>query len=186
MTHQTERTDGEGVMRRDRFRPRDWDRLGWKYSLLSSIATAPFNHTMSFIPARDEEEFKALSDGGQGLLPRLAGLDRRPTPRLLRRVRPIIGPPMIGRCDGTAAIRDDRGFVFLFNPNYRRMDAASGSTPRSASTGEAAFCCGSSIPRRAGSSASRAGDSGAPATRSSCRCGPTKRWSSSSSPRPRP
>src|SRR5262249_45509437 len=43
LTHQTTRSDAKNVMRRDRFRPRDWDYLGWRYSLLSSIATAPFN-----------------------------------------------------------------------------------------------------------------------------------------------
>jgi len=30
---------------------------------------------------------------------------------------------MVGRCDGTAAIKDGKGFVFLFNPNYRQLDA---------------------------------------------------------------
>ena len=33
------------------------------------------------------------------------------------------GQPLIGRVDGTAAISGDRGFVFLFNPNYRALDA---------------------------------------------------------------
>ena len=41
----------------------------------------------------------------------------------LRRLRPIIGPPVLGRVDGTAAIAGDRGFVFLFNPNYRELPA---------------------------------------------------------------
>jgi hypothetical protein len=30
---------------------------------------------------------------------------------------------MIGRVDGTAACNGGRGFVFLFNPNYRKLDA---------------------------------------------------------------
>ena len=62
ITHQSERNDEMDVMRRDRFRPKDWDVLGWKYSLLSSIGTAPFHHVVNFIPARDAEEFAALSD----------------------------------------------------------------------------------------------------------------------------
>jgi hypothetical protein len=41
----------------------------------------------------------------------------------LRHLRPIIGPPALGRVDGTAAIQADRGFVFLFNPNYRALEA---------------------------------------------------------------
>jgi hypothetical protein len=123
MTHQTERTDGAGVMRRDRFRPRDWDRLGWKYSVLSSVATAPFNHTISFIPARDEEEFRALPATDKAWF--RGWLDWTDAhAALLRKIKPIIGPPMLGRCDGTAAVDGDHGFVFLFNPNYRATAAS--------------------------------------------------------------
>ena len=122
ITHQTERSDEQDVMRRDRFRPRDWDLLGWKYSLLSSIATAPFNHVVNFIPARDKDEFAAFSDGDKAFFRRW--LDWTDTNAdILRHVHPILGPPMIGRVDGTAAIVDGRGFVFLFNPNYRAIDA---------------------------------------------------------------
>jgi hypothetical protein len=122
MTHQSERSDETGVMRRDRFRPRDWDDLGWKYSVLSSIGTAPFNHVINFIPARDPEEFKALSDKDKAWFRRW--LDWTDENILyLHALRPIIGPPMIGRADGTAAIVEDRGFVFLFNPNPGRLDA---------------------------------------------------------------
>ena len=110
-------------MRRDRFRPRDWDRLGWKYSVSSSVATAPFNHTISFIPARDEEEFRALPAADKAWF--RGWLDWTDAhAALLRKVKPIIGPPMIGRCDGTAAVDGDHGFVFLFNPNYRPLRAA--------------------------------------------------------------
>ncbi len=122
ITHQTERSDAKGVMRRDRFRTRDWDVLGWKYSLLSSIATAPFNHVLDYIPARDPDEFKAFSDEDKAFFRRW--LDWTDSfAEYMRQVRPIIGPPMIGRADGTAAIREDRGFVFLFNPNHARVEA---------------------------------------------------------------
>ncbi len=122
ITHQTERTDEKDVMRRDRFRPRDWDVLGWKYSLLSSVGTAPFNHTISYIPARDEAEFAAFSAADKAFFRRW--LDWTDThAETLRRLKPIIGPPMIGRVDGTAAVKDNHGFVFVFNPNYRTMEA---------------------------------------------------------------
>jgi hypothetical protein len=42
---------------------------------------------------------------------------------LLKKLRPIIGPPALGRIDGTAAIDGNHGFVFLFNPNYRELNA---------------------------------------------------------------
>jgi hypothetical protein len=122
ITHQSERSDEKDVMRRDRFRPRDWDDLGWRYSLLSSIATAPFNHVVNFIPARDPQEFKALSDEDKAWFRRwLDWTDANR--RFLRALRPIIGPPMVGRADGTAAVVGDRGFVFLFNPNPGPVEA---------------------------------------------------------------
>jgi hypothetical protein len=116
ITHQSERVDGTGVMRRDRFRPKDWDVLGWKYSLLSSIGTAPFHHVVNFIPARDAEEFAALSEEDKAWFRKwLDWTDENA--RYLHALRPIIGPPMAGRVDGTAAIVEDRGLLFLFNPN---------------------------------------------------------------------
>ena len=122
ITHQTEREDAKRVMRRDRFRPRDWDVLGWKYSLLSSIGTAPINHVVDFIPARDTDEYNALSEADKAFFRGwLDWTDRNID--VLKRLKPIIGQPMIGRVDGTAAIAGDRGFVFLFNPNYRALDA---------------------------------------------------------------
>ncbi len=122
ITHQTQRSDAKRVMRRDRYRPRDWDTLGWKYNLLSSVATAPFNHVVNYIPARDLDEFKSFSEADKAFFRHWLDFTDKHID-ILRHVRPIIGQPMIGRCDGTAAIKHDRGFVFLFNPNYRKMTA---------------------------------------------------------------
>ncbi len=122
MTHQTERNDAKGVMRRDRFRPRDWDVLGWKFSVLSSIGTAPFNHVVNYLPVRDADEFRAFSaEDKEWLRHWLDWTDNNAL--VLKHLKPIIGPPMIGHVDGTAACLGDYGFVFLFNPNYRRLDA---------------------------------------------------------------
>lgn len=122
ITHQTQRSDADRTMRRDHYRTRDWDFLGWKYNLLSSIATAPFNHVINYIPARDSDEFKAFSNEDKAFFRRWLDFTDE-NMEVLRNVRPIIGQPMVGRCDGTAAIDGDHGFVFLFNPNYRKMDA---------------------------------------------------------------
>jgi hypothetical protein len=122
MTHQTERSDEQRVMRRDRFRPRDWDLLGWRFSVLSSIGTAPFNHVVDYLPARDPGEFRAFSEEDRRWFREwLDWTDGNAD--ILRRIKPIIGPPMIGRADGTAAFAGGRGFIFLFNPNYRRINA---------------------------------------------------------------
>ena len=123
MTHQTPRSDPKGHCVRDRaFHVRDWDYLGWRYSVISSIGTAPFNHVVDYLPARDEAEFKHFRPEDQRWLRQWMDWtdEHRAT---LRHLRPIIGPPALGRVDGTAAIHGDRGFVFLFNPNYRTLDA---------------------------------------------------------------
>ena len=121
MTHQTPRNDDkEGCIRDRAFRTRDWDLLGWRYSVLSSIGTAPLNHVVDMLPARDEAEFKNFRpEDQQWLRGWMEWTDRNV--QVLRRLRPIIGPPMLGRVDGTAAVLGDRGFVFLFNPNYREL-----------------------------------------------------------------
>lgn len=133
ITHQSERNDEKDEMRRDGFRPRDWDALGWKYSLLSSIGTAPFNHVVNFIPARDTQEFKALSDDDKAFFKKwLDWTDVNA--RYLHRLRPIIGPPAAGRVDGTVAVIEDSGYLFLFNPNpgpktaVFKLDASIGLT----------------------------------------------------------
>lgn len=123
MTHQTPRNDAQGRCVKDRpFHTRDWDYLGWRYSVISSIGTAPFNHVVNLLPARDETEFRHFRPEDQRWLRQwLDWTDRHRA--TLKHLRPILGPPVLGRIDGTAAIVGDRGFVFLFNPNYRELAA---------------------------------------------------------------
>jgi hypothetical protein len=123
MTHQTPREDAKGQTVRDRpFRIHDWDLLGWRYSVVSSVGTAPFNHVVDLLPARDVTEVKHFKPEDQKWL--RDWMDWTDTHReLLKKLRPIIGPPVLGRIDGTAAIDGDHGFVFLFNPNYRELKA---------------------------------------------------------------
>jgi hypothetical protein len=123
MTHQTPRNDAQGQCVKDHpFHTRDWDYLGWRYSVISSIGTAPFNHVVNLLPARDETEFRHFRPEDQRWL--CQWMDWTDQHRAtLKQLRPIIGPPALGRIDGTAAIMGDRGFVFLFNPNYRELNA---------------------------------------------------------------
>ncbi len=122
LTHQTQRFDAQGQLALTDFRIRDWDYLGWKYSVISSLATAPMNHVLNYLPARDESEFTHFSDADKKWL--RDWLDWTDANReTLRQVRPILGQPQVGRVDGTAAITNDHGFVFLFNPNHRAMSA---------------------------------------------------------------
>jgi len=121
-THQTMRSDKKRVMRRDPYRRADWDYLGWKYSIISSLATAPYHHVVNYIPARSVEEFKAFAEEDKKWIRDWFDWTDD-NMEVLSKLRPIIGQPMVGRCDGTAAIDGDQGFVFLFNPNYRPVDA---------------------------------------------------------------
>ncbi|HSL23946.1 MAG TPA: hypothetical protein VK886_20600 [Vicinamibacterales bacterium] len=129
ITHQTSRSDDAGEMPQRKtdggiilepFRVRDWDYLGWRYSLLSSIAVAGWNNVLNMIPARDPEEYRHFSSEDKAWFRRwieFARLHRE----LLRHTRTIGGEPAIGRIDGTAAVRGNHGYVFLFNPNGRRL-----------------------------------------------------------------
>ena len=123
MTHQTPRNDATGQCVRDRaFHTRDWDLLGWRYSVISSIGTAPFNHVVNLLPARDETEFKHFLPADQQWLK--GWLDWTDDNReLLKKLRPISGPPVLGGIDGTAAIGQNHAIIFLFNPNYRELNA---------------------------------------------------------------
>jgi hypothetical protein len=105
-----------------RFRARDWDYLGWRYSLLSSIATGGWNNVLNMIPARDEDEFKHFSEADRRWFRGWIDWTDR-NKEYLRHTRPIIGQPALGKVDGTSAILENRGFIFLFNPNARRLSA---------------------------------------------------------------
>ncbi len=84
ITHQTSRADDTGNMperRTDRgvmllpLRARDWDYLGWRYSLLSSIAVAGWNNVLDMIPARDLEEYQELLRRRPEVVPAMDRLD---------------------------------------------------------------------------------------------------------------
>jgi hypothetical protein len=123
ITHQTARKNADGdVIYNTDFNIRDWDYLGWKYSLISSVATAPFAHCVDMIPARDKREYDLFAkdrESRQFIRDWFDWTDRNAS--VLRKMRCVIGPPGIGLVDGTAAIDGDHGFIFLFNPNHRRI-----------------------------------------------------------------
>ncbi len=132
MTHQTSRSDESNDMPSQKttdrgvvltsFRARDWDYLGWRYSVLSSIAVAGWNNVLNMIPARDSAEHASFSDKDRAWL--RGWLQWTDTNKeLLRHTRTILGQPALGKIDGTSAISGDRGFVFLFNPDARRLSA---------------------------------------------------------------
>jgi hypothetical protein len=121
ITHQSER-NGEKGFSRTPARTRDWDVTSWRYSLLSTVATAPFAMVVNMIPARDPDEFKAMSEEDKKWFRFWMGWPDKHL-AYIRNTRPILGPPALGKVDGTSMIVGDGGYVFLFNPNYRQLTA---------------------------------------------------------------
>ncbi len=128
-THQTERSkeiDGGSLHKAEmmytRYRPRDWDYLGFKYSFISSIATGGWNNVVDMIPARDPEEAKYFSPADKTWIRDWLHWTVA-NKKFLRETRTILGQPGLGRVDGTSAIVGDQGYIFLFNPNYKRLAA---------------------------------------------------------------
>ena len=132
MTHQTSRSADDDQMpsirMQDRgvvltsYRARDWDYLGWRYSVLSSIAVGGWNNVINMIPARDSAEHAAFSSmDREWWRAWLAWTSQNR--EFLRHTRTILGQPALGKIDGTSAIIGDRGFVFLFNPDARQLTA---------------------------------------------------------------
>ena len=134
ITHQTERsinlpsdTGSRAQAEREKlvytsYRARDWDYLAYRYSELASIATAGWNNVMDMVPARDLAEFEHFSKDDKAWIRRWlewAAANKE----YLRRTRTILGQPAINKVDGTSAILGDRGFLFLFNPNYKQLTA---------------------------------------------------------------
>lgn len=125
-THQTERSRNLPVAGNEhprsetvytRFRPRDWDYLGFKYSFISSIATAGWNNVVDMIPARDPEEARHFSSEDKEWIRNWLAWTIENKEYLLH-TRNILDQPALGNVDGTSALVGDRGFLFLFNPNY--------------------------------------------------------------------
>jgi len=100
--------------------PRDWDYMGWKYNMLSTVGTAPFNLVVNYIPVLDQTEYDAISQADKDWFNYWmdwaeSHLD------YMRNARPIISQVMIGKVDGSAAFINDHGYIFLYNPNYRKI-----------------------------------------------------------------
>jgi hypothetical protein len=130
-THQTERSRNlpgaddhrqRQEMMYTRYRPRDWDYLGYRYSFISSIATGGWNNVVDMIPARDPEEARYFSAEDKAWIRDWLAWTTKNKDYLLH-TRTILQQPAMGNVDGTAAILGDRGFLFLFNPNYKQLPA---------------------------------------------------------------
>jgi len=131
MFHQSERGEAAGGTPCEGSNPhcsplniRDFDFLGYKYSVISNVATAGLNHVLTMIPARDMEEYSLLpKEDLKFIRDWIAWTDLHMD--ALRRSAPIPNLPLpaVGVVDGWHAMTsDDAGFIFLFNPGFRRIN----------------------------------------------------------------
>ena len=123
--HQTERSwDNLTLAWGDNY-IRDFDVLGFPYSLLSTIASAGLNQVHTMLPARDLSEFSLLP---ATLLEFWQAWLQWPTEHRaeLEYAVPILADPGVGRVDGwvTMDAAQLQGHFFLFNPNYPQQQVA--------------------------------------------------------------
>jgi hypothetical protein len=127
INHQSDRFyDGQIVF--SQLNVRDYDFYGATYSIVSSIAVGGMNNVVCDIPARDEAEFNAFPTSGPTTENSIdfyqrwfffADVNRD----YLAVTKPLPYPPGPGVVDGSFAILNNGGFVFLFNPNSRSLSS---------------------------------------------------------------
>uniref|UniRef100_A0A7S0AYG7 Uncharacterized protein n=1 Tax=Pyrodinium bahamense TaxID=73915 RepID=A0A7S0AYG7_9DINO len=129
--HQTERTDHDGHFYCTRgvkecvnnSNTRDFDYLGYKYSLLSTLGTAGLNNVFTMIPARDPAEFELLPKADINFIHDWLKWTDSNLPKLRNTEWiPTLPGPSVGNVDGTHSMDGDEGFIFLFNPNPMQLN----------------------------------------------------------------
>lgn len=99
-----------------RWHVRDFDHPGWRYSVWSTVGTAPLNLITANIPARDPEEHAKFSAKDVAWWQSTyTWVDTNL--RFLNQTQalPGYGSPSVTALDGTSAMAGDEGFLFLFN-----------------------------------------------------------------------
>jgi hypothetical protein len=130
--HQSERTDDDGHFYCSKNEPRcvnnsntrDFDYLGYKYSVLSTVGTAGLNNVFTMIPARDVAEFTLFpKDDVAWIRKWLAWTDAHIDNLRNTQWIPSLSAPGAGHIDGTHAMSGNEGFIFMYNPNMDEMKA---------------------------------------------------------------
>lgn len=111
---------------------RDFDFYGTPYTLLSAVATGAANMVVNLIPSRDLGEFESFPIEETTYSTASVAFYRtwldfaRDNRALLLKTKPFPVPPAPGVIDGTYAIADNAGYMFLFNPNSRALSTPPG------------------------------------------------------------
>ena len=111
---------------------RDFDFLGYRYGLLSSIGTAPLNNVLAMLPARDTAEFSLFPESEVKWIQKWLNFTDEnykalhhmmPLAQLDRGANAGSGEPRVGFLDGTASMLPDNseGFLFIYNPGPRSV-----------------------------------------------------------------
>ena len=105
---------------------RDFDLLGYRYSLLSSIGTGGLNNVMNMLPARDTQEFELFPSVDLAFVRDwIDWADNNVALLKLTRPVPSLSSPGEGVVDGTIMLRpNNTGVMFLFNPTEREIQVA--------------------------------------------------------------
>ena len=131
--HQSERTDDDGhfyctrqeTLCVNNSNTRDFDYLGYKYSLLSSIGTAGLNNVFTMLPARDPAEFEHFPKEDIAFIRNwLVWTDQNMGKLQNTEWIPTLHAPSAGYVDGTHAMKENEGFLFLYNPNPMELNAS--------------------------------------------------------------
>ena len=126
--HNTDRGDNRRVDQSIR----DFDFYGTPYTLLSAVATGGLNMVVCMIPARDEEEFLNFPvSANDNVTASISFYHQwfdwiKTNEAYLRTTKFLPSPPSIGAIDGTYAVINGSGYLFLFNPNAEPMTTPDG------------------------------------------------------------
>ena len=107
-------------------RVRDFDLLGYRYSLLSSIGTGGLNNVLNMLPARDEQEFNLFPKEDLAFVHNwIQWADQHVALLKLTRPVPSLSTPGVGAVDGTIMLHaNNTGVMFLFNPSMRAINVS--------------------------------------------------------------
>merc|ERR1712137_115053 len=110
-------TYGNCVVDRD-WHTRDFDYLGYRYSVISTLGTAGRNLVVANVPARNLEEYEKFPKEDISWIRKWFDW-ADDNGGALRRTMPLLGHerPRLGQVDGSVAVVNDEGFVFLYNPS---------------------------------------------------------------------
>lgn len=108
-------------------RVRDFDLLGYRYSLLSSVGTGGLNNVVNMLPARDVDEFSKFPERDLAFLHDwMVWADENVALLKLTRPLPSLATPGPGLVDGTIMLHanNNTGVIFLFNPTMRELNVS--------------------------------------------------------------